>query len=120
VKIPALNARTYFNITGEFLYQRIMDYPSVEEIQGLKKNNYQTFLTLSTSYFHNTLTPSVTWIHDVNSNSNYGILKLVYDLDYHWHFTLGGQFFKGAKENQGFNVFENKNQMWFKVAYKWG
>ena len=120
VKIPALNARTYFNIMGEFLYQRIIDYPSFEEIGGFKKNNYQTFLTLSTSYFHNTLTPSVTWIHDVNSNSNYGILKLVYDLDYHWHFTLGGQFFKGAKENQGFNVFENKNQIWFKVAYKWG
>ena len=120
VKIPALNARTYFNITGEFLYQKIMDYPGFETIGGFKKNNYQTFLTLSTSYFHNKLTPSATWIHDVNSNSNYGILKLVYDLDYHWHFTLGGQFFRGAKENQGFNVFENKNQIWFKVAYKWG
>jgi len=120
VRIPALNARTYFNITGEFLYQRIMDYPDFEEIGGFKKNNYQTFLTVNTSYFHNKLTPSATWIHDVNSNSNYGILKLVYDHDYHWHFTLGGQFFKGAKENQGFNVFENKNQIWFKVAYKWG
>ena len=79
VKIPALNPTTYFSFTGEFFYRRIMDYPSVEEIAGLKKNNYQTFLTVSTSYFHNKLTPSFTWIHDINSNSNYFIPKLVYD-----------------------------------------
>ena len=81
-----------------------MDYPSVEEIAGLKKNNYQTFLSVNTSYFHNKLTPSFTWIHDINSNSNYFIPKLVYDLDYHWHFTLGGQLFSGAKEGQGLTV----------------
>ena len=120
VKIPALNARTYFNITGEFFYRKIMDYPSIEEIAGLKKNNYQTFLSVNTSYFHNKLTPSFTWIHDINTNSNYFIPKLVYDLDYHWHFTLGGQLFKGAKEGQGLQLFDNKNQIFFKVAYKWG
>ncbi len=120
VKIPALNARTYFNITGEFFYRRIMDYPSFETIAGLKKNNYQTFLSVNTSYFHNKLTPSFTWIHDINTNSNYFIPKLVYDLDYHWHFTLGAQLFKGAKEGQGLQVFDNKNQIFFKVAYKWG
>jgi hypothetical protein len=120
VKIPALNARTYFNITGEFFYRKIMDYPNIETIAGLKKNNYQTFLSVSTSYFHNKLTPSFTWIHDINSNSNYFIPKLVYDHDYHWHFTLGGQLFKGAKEGQGLQLFDNKNQIFFKVAYKWG
>ena len=119
-KIPALNARTYFSFTGEFFYRRIMDYPSVEEISGLKKDNYQTFLSVSTSYFHTKLTPSFTWIHDINSNSNYFIPKLVYDHDYHWHFTLGGQLFKGAKEGQGLQFFDNKNEIFFKVAYKWG
>jgi hypothetical protein len=120
VKIPALNPRAYFSLTGEFFYRRIINYPSFEEIAGLKKNNYQTFLSVGTSYFHNKLNPSFTWIHDINSNSNYFIPKLVYDLDYHWHFTLGAQLFKGAKEGQVFNVFENKNQIFFKVAYKWG
>jgi hypothetical protein len=120
VKIPALNARTYFAFTGEFFYQRIMDYPSVEEIAGLKKNNYQTFLSVNTSYFHQKLTPSLTWIHDINSNSNYLIPKLVFDYDYHWHFTLGAQLFNGAKTGQGFWLFDNKNQIYFKVAYKWG
>ena len=120
VKIPALNARTYFSFMGEFFYRRIMDYPSLEEIAGLKKNNYQTFLSVNTQYFHGKLTPSFTWIHDINTNSNYFIPKLVYDLDYHWHFTLGGQLFKGAKEGQGLQLFDNKNQIFFKVAYKWG
>jgi len=120
VRIPALNARTYFNITGEFFYRRIMDYPSFETIAGLKKNNYQTFLSVNTSYFHNKLTPSFTWIHDINTNSNYFIPKLVYDLDYHWHFTLGGQIFSGSKPGQGMTLFDNKNQIFFKVAYKWG
>ncbi|MGZ4857689.1 MAG: hypothetical protein ACXVZU_04960 [Methanobacteriaceae archaeon] len=120
VLIPALNRNTYFNITGEFIYRRIMDYPGFEEIAGLKTNNYETFLTISTSYFHNKLTPSVAWVHDINSNSNYFIPKLVYDLDYHWHFTLGAQLFKGAKPGQGLQPFDNKNQIYFKVAYKWG
>jgi hypothetical protein len=120
VKIPPLNARSYFAFTGEFLYRRIMDYPSFETIAGLKRNNYQTFLSVNTQYFHGKLTPSFTWIHDINTNSNYFIPKLVYDLDYHWHFTLGGQLFKGAKEGQGLQLFDNKNQIFFKVAYKWG
>jgi hypothetical protein len=120
VKIPPLNARTYFAFTGEFFYRRIVDYPSFEEIGGLKKNNYQTFLSVNTQYFHGKLTPSLTWIHDINTNSNYLIPKLVYDFDYHWHFTLGAQLFKGAKPGQGLQVFDNKNQIFFKVAYKWG
>jgi len=120
VKIPALNPTTYFAFLGEFFYQRIMDYPSFETIGGLKKNNYQTFLSVNTQYFHGKLTPSFTWIHDINSNSNYFIPKLVVDLDYHWHFTLGAQLFKGAKEGQVFNLFENKDQIFLKVAYKWG
>ena len=120
VKIPALNARTYFSFTGEFFWRRIIDYPSFEEIAGLKKNNYQTFLSVSTQYLHGKLNPSFTWIHDINSNSNYFIPKLVYDYDYHWHFTLGAQLFMGAKPGQGLQVFDNKNQIFFKIAYKWG
>ena len=126
VKIPALNSRAYFSLTGEFFYRRIMDYThavweGVTSTTGsVKENNYETFLSVSTSYFHNKLNPSLTWIHDINSNSNYLIPKLVYDLDYHWHFTLGAQLFKGAKEGQGLQPFDNKNQIYLKVAYKWG
>ena len=120
VKIPFLNARTYFSIMPEFFYRRIINYPSFEEISGLKQDSYQTFLTVSTSYFHGKLNPSVTWIHDINSKSDYNILKLVYDHDYHWHFTLGAQLFHGNKANQGMELFDNKDQIFFKISYKWG
>jgi len=122
VKIPFLNPRAYFSITPEFFYRRIMDYPSFEEIASLKKNNYQTFLTVSTSYFHNKLTPSIAWIHDINSKSDYHILKLAYDYSNKWHFTLGAQFFHGDnKENSKlFQLFDNKDQIFFKISYKWG
>jgi hypothetical protein len=120
VKIPLLNARTYFSIMPEFFYRRIINYPSFEEISGLKQDSYQTFLTVSTSYFHGKLNPSVTWIHDINSKSDYNILKLVYDHDYHWHFTLGAQLFHGNKANQGMELFDNKDQIFFKISYKWG
>jgi hypothetical protein len=125
VKIPFLNPRAYFSITPEFFYRRIVDYPHLEEIGGLKKNNYQTFLTVSTSYFHNKLTPSVTWIHDINSKSDYNILKLVYDYSNNWHFTLGAQFFHGNTSDvkpamRVFQLFDNKDQIFFKISYKWG
>jgi hypothetical protein len=122
VLIPFLNPNTYFNITPEFIYRRIMDYPSFEEISGFKKNNYQAFLNISTSYFHGKLTPSFTWIHDINSKSDYHILKLVYDYSNKWHFNLGAQFFHGEnKENSKlFQLFDNKDQIFFKISYKWG
>ena len=128
-KIPALNEISYFAFTGEFFYRRVMNPPSMN-VNGetildvwnspLRQNNCQSFLSVNTSYFHNKLTPTVSWIHDFNTNSNYFIPSLVYDMDIHWHFTLGAQIFNGAKSGEGFQVFDNKDQIYFKIAYKWG
>ncbi len=120
VRIPFLNPNTYFMISPQFYYRRINDYPSIEEISGLKKNNYQTTLMINTSYFHNKLTPSFFWLHDVNSKSDFFRLQLVYDYSNKWHFTLGSCFLYGKKEGQGFELFENKDYIYFKVSYKWG
>jgi hypothetical protein len=120
VRIPFLNPNTYFFISPQFFYRRIMDYPSFEEIQGLKKNNYQTTLMINTSYFHNKLTPSFFWMHDINSKSDMFRLQLVYDYSNKWHFTLGGLLLNGSKRGEGFQLFENKNYIYFKIAYKWG
>lgn len=123
VKIPLLNAKTYFTISPQFYYRRIMDYPSLEESPAplfLKENNYQTTLMISTSYLHNKLTPSFFWLRDINSKSDFFRLQLVYDYSNNWHFTLGTSFFDGKKEGYGFQVFDNKNMIYFKVAYKWG
>jgi hypothetical protein len=120
VRIPFLNPNTYFFISPQFYYRGIMDYPSVEEIQGLKKNNYQTTLLINTSYFHNKLTPSFFWLRDINSKSDMFRLQLVYDYSNKWHFTLGSLLLDGSKKGQGFQLFDNKNQIYFKISYKWG
>ena len=123
VKIPLLNAKTYFTISPQFYYRRIMDYPSLEESPAplfLKTNNYITSLMISTSYLHNKLNPSFFWLRDIDSKSDFFRLQLVYDHSNNWHFTLGASLFDGKKEGYGFNSFNEKNMIYFKVAYKWG
>lgn len=119
VKIPFLNAMTYFGISPQFYYQKIVDYPTAE-ISGLKEHNYQTSLGVNTSYFHNKLTPSFFWLRDITSKSDFFRLQLVYDHDYHWHVTLGTLLFNGSKSGQGFQLFEDKDQLYLKLSYKWG
>ncbi|MBT8338385.1 MAG: hypothetical protein KJP07_00085 [Desulfatitalea sp.] len=120
VKIPVLNPRTYFNLSGTFFWRRIMDYPAEKPIQGLKEDNCSTLLVISTSYLHNKLSPVFNWSHDYNANADFFLMQVSYDLDYQWQFTLGGQFFNGQKEGQGYQLFDNKNQIYFKIDYRWG
>lgn len=122
VKIPLLNPRAYFFISPQFYYRRIVDYPGAEISfpEPLKKNNYQTTLLINTTYFHNKLTPSFFWMHDVDSKSDFIRLQLVYDYSDKWHFTLGGLLLSGDKRGQGFELFDNKDQIYLKISYKWG
>lgn len=120
VKIPFLNARTYFGISPQFYWRRIIDFPSIEEVPGLKKDNYQSTLLINTSYFHNKLTPSFFWLRDWRTQSDMIRLQLVYDHDYHWHLTLGALLLDGSKSGQGFELFDNKDQLYLKISYKWG
>lgn len=127
VKIPFLNAKTYFSISPQFYYRRIVDFPSIENVTAsggtggtpVKENNYQTTLMISTSYFHNKLTPSFFWLRDINSASDMYRFQLVYDYSDKWHFTLGALLIDGFKKAQGFQVFDNKDQIYFKIGYKW-
>lgn len=120
VKIPFLNAKTYFNISPQFYHRRLMDYP-VTEMSSLKTNNYQATLSISTSYFHNKLAPSFFILHDVNSKSNMIRLQLRYDHSDKWQFLLGTLFLHGDNEEnyKSFQLFDNKDQIYFKVSYKW-
>jgi hypothetical protein len=121
VKIDFLNPRTYFAISPQFLHQRIMDYPRVE-MSSLKKNNYTATLLINTSYLHNKLTPSIFWMRDINSKSDMWRLQLTYDYSNSLRFTLGSMFFHGdnKEDYKLFQLFDNKDQFYFKITYKWG
>ena len=121
VNIPFLNPRTYFAISPQFLHQRIMDYPRVE-MSSLKKNNYTATCGVSTSYFHNKLAPSVFYYRDINSKSDYWRLQLIYDPTQYLRFAFVTMFFHGdnKEDYKLFQLFDNKDQFYFKITYKWG
>lgn len=120
VKIPFLNPRTYFSISPQFYHRKIMDYPVDFELANLEEDNYITSLLISTSYFHNKLVPSFFWLHDFNNRADMLRFQVVYDYSHNWHFTLGTLFLMGEEVGKGFEVFENKDFLYFKVSYKWG
>jgi hypothetical protein len=118
VKIPFLNYQTYFSISPQFYWRRIIDYPSIVELSGLKKDNYAATLVANTSYFHSTLTPFFAWMYDITTKSHLFKGELTYDYSDWWHFTLGSLVMTGEKKGQLFQLFDNKDQIYFKISYK--
>jgi hypothetical protein len=125
VKIGFLNPRAYFMISPQFYHRKIMDFPSnTKEIWGgglapLRENSYTTTLLVTTSYLHNKLSPSVFWMNDRTNHANFFRYQLVYDYTDAWHFTAGAMKFNGDKKNRGFELFRDKDQLYFKLGYKW-
>jgi hypothetical protein len=120
VRIDLLNPRTFFSIMPQFYHRKILDYPHDYEITNLEDDNYQYSMMVSTSYFHNKLAPSIFWAHDLNNKADMFRLQLAYDRSHNWHFILGAVLLDGREKNKGFDVFENKDYIYFKVSYKWG
>jgi len=120
VKIPFLNPRTYFALSGQFYQRKILDYPSGYQFSNLEDDNNMTTLSINTSYFHNKLVPSFFWMNDITNKADMYKLQLVYDYSYKLHYTLGALILNGEAPGKGFHVFENKDQVYFKISYKWG
>lgn len=127
VKINPLNPITYFFISGQLYYRRIMDYPRFADpalsealLTPVEANNYMATLMINTSYFHNKLTPSFFWMRDITSDSDFFRFQLDYDYSNLWHYEAGVVAFFGGHQNAGFQVFQNKDQIYFKISYTWG
>jgi hypothetical protein len=126
VKIPELNPRAYFMISPQFYQRRIMNYPDRSEfmLQNLGGPLYEvtntSTLLITTSYLHNKLVPSFFWMRDWTNRSNFFRYQLVYDYSNKWHYTLGVITFSGSIQGQGFEPFHDKDQIYFKISYKFG
>jgi len=121
IKIPLLNNRAYFMISPQFYHRKICDYPSDYGLvsgSALEDNNYQTSLMISTSYFNVKLLPSFFWLRDITNSSNFFRLQTVYEQDHHWNYTLGILFFKGTQTGLGFEPFNNKDQVYSTIGYR--
>jgi len=126
VKVNVLNPKAYFMISPQYFYQRVMDYPSggVTLTQrgtlpgGFGTNNHKATLMMNTTYLHNKLQPLFFWYHDFTNRADYYLLKVAYEQSSHWIYTVGALFFHGNREGRRFEVFDNKDQVYFMVNYR--
>ena len=118
VKIPVLNPMSYFSVAPQFYHQKIMDYP----LGGLtvQEDRYTTTLMISTNYFHGKINPSFFWMRDVDNHADFYKLAVKYKPTHEWEYALGAVFLEGQEPGNGFQVFDNKDYLYFKLTYKWG
>jgi hypothetical protein len=119
VSVPFLNPSAYFSLSSQFFQRRIVDYPSNHGLAGLEKNNYQATFLARTSYFNAKLVPSVFWMRDITNGGDFFKAEVLYDYTHYWRLTAGGLFFRGGRKGVGFEPFDNKDQGYFKVTYRW-
>jgi hypothetical protein len=120
INVPFLNPSAYFSISPQFFHRKIIAFPSGYGFANLEKDNYQATLLIKTSYFNAKLVPSFFWLRDITTKSDFFKLELMYDYTHNWRFTLGSLLFRGEERNKGFEAFDNKNQVYFKITYRWG
>jgi len=123
LKIPFLNAKSYFMVSPQIYYRRVFDYPSnfnLSDAGGspVRDNNLMTSLMINTTYFHNKLQPFFFWMRDISNRSDMFVLKLSWEQSNHWKYTLGALFINGKKEGWGFQPLEHKDQIFATVLYR--
>ena len=119
VKIPVLNARSYFTVSPQFYHRAITDYPPYG-LSSVEKNNYMATLLVKTAYLNAKLAPTFFWLRDITNQANFFKVEMLYDYTSNWRFTLGTLFLDGNRTGKGFEVFDNKDQVYFKITYRWG
>jgi hypothetical protein len=117
-----LNPQQGISIGPQFYHRRIMDNDMSlpYKWKGIKQDNFAATLSMKTSYFHSRLTPSIFWYYDITNRADFWKFQLTYDHSNQWRFTLGSFLAHGRYPGSGFQLFDNKDYIFFKITYKWG
>lgn len=129
VKIPSLNERSYFFISGQYYWRHIDDYPGtdasgVKQYLGvyttdrLDQDTHTTSLLIETSYLVNRLKPSFFWLRNWTSRSQFFKYQISYEWDSHWKYTAGMFLIDGSKEPWDLGAMEDKDHAYFTVSYR--
>lgn len=140
IKIPLLNPRANFYINPQVYYRRVggffagptgLSSPDWFDtsLTRVSHNNWLMTLYINTLYLNAKLTPSFFWIHDFVFHGDYFLPQVTYDWSNNWRVTLGALIWAGKKEpdsdngsfkaNNGFYLFKHKDQIFFRLTYKW-
>jgi hypothetical protein len=125
VKFRFIPQSAAFSISPQVFYSHVFDYPEEETLStvaGLRKEDSLNWtLALSTLYFNAKLVPAIFWWHDADFHSDFLQFKATYDYTNNWRITAGANLFNGSQHDaNGFDAFNSKDQIFFKVSYKWG
>jgi uncharacterized protein DUF1302 len=123
IKLNWLNPRALFFISGQFFHRHIFDYPDFQirllhEGGRVDQNNYATTLLINTRYLHEKLTPSIFWYSDWTKDCEMLKFQLNYEPTSAWQYTVGALFFSGQEDNELFEAFANKDQVYLTVGYR--
>ena len=85
----------------------------------MEDDTYIGVIMIMSQYFHGKILPSFFTMRDFVNKAGFYRMQVTYARDHNWNFSLGAVLLYGT-EMGGFNVFENKDYIFFKVSYKWG
>jgi hypothetical protein len=134
VKIRLLNQRANFFINPQVYYRGVRHTGGPQDwfdtaLTRVGKHNLTTTLYIDTVYLNARLRPSFFWIHDWEFNSDYFLPQVMFDWSYNWRVTLGALIWAGKKlpgwengsfkSNNGFELFKHKDQIFFRLTYRW-
>ncbi len=123
VKIDALNPKAFFMISPQFYHRHIVDFPKegyvgtpTTDIQY--QNTYTTTLMINTTYLHNKLQPSIFWLRNWSTRSEFYRPQLSYEYSDKWKYTIGAIIVSGEKLAQDMQPFNYKDHIYTTVSYK--
>jgi len=120
VKFRFIPQQAAFSVGPQVFYSHVFDYPD-EGIGGRKEDSLNWTLFLSSMYLNAKLVPAVFWWHDADFHSDFLQFKVTYDYTNNWKITAGTNLFNGSQhDGNGFDAFNSKDAVFFKISYKWG
>lgn len=125
-KFNLLNPRAFFLLSGQYFYQKIIDYPQAlvhlnqrPSLPGaLEEDNNKYTLLLNTTYLHNKLKPNIFWIHDITNSADFIKIWVDYEYNHNWLFSLGSLFLSGDEPGKGYEPMDHKDQVYGTVTYR--
>jgi hypothetical protein len=121
VKINALNPRAYFFIMPQFFWDRVIDYPSDFTLLLYPEKDYMFVdILLETTYYNAKWKPSLAYSYDITSEAHMIIPSITYRPNSTWSFILEGLYLDGAKRDQSYWIFRNKDYVAIKVKLNLG
>ena len=111
-------------ISPQFFHHHVFDYPSGGTLlreaggAGVVDNNYSLSFMVMTQYLPPKLIPSFFILRDITNEADMIRTQIAYNYSDTWQFLVGGMWLAGSERGKSFELFDNKDQVFCKITYK--